>query len=198
MEFMKSETIINLARSFAGESQARNRYTFYAKTARHEGQEYLARILEETAANELAHAEEFFEKMVQNANQPLKNIDLCAGYPYLWGDTVHNLAAAAAGERDEQQIAYPKFAQIAEEEGFTEIAALWKRIAAVEGIHHLVFSEAEQQLRTGSLFQKEQPIIWRCLNCGHSEEAKEPWQVCPICGKPRGWVQGDIQTKRLS
>ena len=122
MDFMQSETRINLARAFAGESQARNRYTIYADIARKEGQEYLARIFQETADNEKVHGEEFLEMIQKHAPAPQENIHIDAGYPFPLGSTAQNLAFAAAGELEEFTTAYPAFAELAKREGFQDVA----------------------------------------------------------------------------
>lgn len=197
MEFLQSLTAQNLARSFAGESQARNRYTFYAEQARKEGQEYIARIFDQTADNERAHAQEFWEKLTQYGGVEIPNIDLDAGYPFSYGNTEQNLLFAASGEQDEHETAYPQFAKIAAEEGYHDIAQLWKMIAVVEGLHHNVFKEAHKQLKSGTLYKKEQPVVWRCLNCGGVREANMPWEVCPICGKTIGWMEGYVDDKLI-
>jgi rubrerythrin len=197
MEFTQSETLQNLARSFAGESQARQRYTVYAQQARQEGQEYLARIFEETAANEQVHAEEFWEQIAKNSPSPVKNLDVAAGYPFPLAGTEQNLLFAAEGESQEYSEVYPAFAKTAREEGFAEIAVLWENIARIEGLHREVFLQAHRQLTSGKLYKKDQPTVWRCLNCGHVHSGLEPWQTCPVCGKPMGWVEGDIDKKQL-
>ena len=168
MEFMQTQTCRNLARSFAGESQARQRYTQYADQARKEGLAYLARIFEETAANEQIHAQEFLEKLQKYGRQPIENIDISAGYPYTLGV-----------------------------EGYADIASLWENIARIEAVHRDVFLESYEQMQTERLYKKEHPIVWRCLNCGFVMLSKEAFRVCPVCGKDRGWAEGDIQTRRL-
>lgn len=195
MDFMQSQTVLNLARSFAGESQARNRYLIYALQAEKEGQEYLASIFRETAHNEFVHAQEFLEQLEKYGAQPIENLTFEAGYPYAIGTTLENLKYAANGEQDEHQNAYPGFAKIAQEEGFESIARLWTLIASVEGNHSRVFREAAAQLENGSLYQKQTPILWRCKNCGYLVIGKEPYEKCPICSKPQGWAEGDIPNK---
>jgi rubrerythrin len=195
MEFLKSQTALNLARSFAGESQARNRYTVYAEQARKEKQEYLARIFDQTADNEKIHAKEFLEMLQKLAGGPVPNIDFDAGYPYELGNTAQNLQFAATGENSEHQKIYPEFARIAREEGYTDAAALWEAIAPIEGLHHNVFTEAHRQYTDGSLYRKDKPVVWRCLNCGYISEALEPWKVCPVCHKDTGWVEGYVDDK---
>lgn len=196
MEFTKSETCKNLARSFAGESQARTRYTVYADVAREEKQEWIARIFEETAANEAIHAEEFLE-MLQKLGGTAPNIEIDGGYPYELGTTAENLHYAAKGELHEHDEAYPGFAEMARREGFPEAAILWQQIARVEGVHHNTFRDLEVQLRKGTLTQKAAPITWRCLNCGYTYEAERACNFCPICGKDAGWQEGEVEKKML-
>ena len=197
MEFMDTKTCKNLARAFAGEAQARTRYTVYAAAARQEGQEYLARIFEQTADNERAHAEQFLDKLQQHGRQPIENIEITAGYPYTLGVTMENLFEAARSEEQEFLDAYPAFAAAAREEGFPDVAALWEQIAHIEGLHRDIFREAYSQMQTGTLYKKGQPVVWRCLNCGHIVLANEAWTVCPVCKKPQGWVMGELPEKKL-
>lgn len=193
---MHNETILNLARSFAGESQARTRYTVYAQVARQEGQEWIARIFEETAANEAVHAEEFLE-MLKKLGGCSDNIDLSAGYPYQLGSTEENLAAAANGELDEHDKAYPAFAEMARREGCDEAARLWLQIARIEGVHHNTFQSLLEQLRSGALTKKKKPIVWRCLNCGYTYESPNACDPCPVCSKPADWQEGELDRKKM-
>lgn len=196
MDFTQSETYQNLARSFAGESQARNRYSIYAKVAREEHQEWIARIFEETAANEAVHGEEFLE-MLKKLGGATPNLPISAGYPYQLGTTEENLGYAAAGELHEHDEAYPGFAEMALREGYREAAILWQQIARVEGVHHNTFRQLQEQLRSGSLTKKDAPITWRCLNCGYTYEGERACNYCPICGKDAGWQEGDVPRKQL-
>ena len=196
MENSHRETILNLARSFAGESQARTRYTVYAQAARKEGQEWIARIFEETAANEAVHAQEFLEQL-QKLGGCAENLDIAAGYPYQLGTTAENLAFAAAGELHEHDDAYPGFAEMARREGCDEAARLWLQIARVEGVHHDTFKALHEQLTGGSLHEKKKPITWQCLNCGYTYEGIRACDPCPVCGKGAGWQEGDLDRKKL-
>lgn len=191
-----NETIQNLARSFAGESQARTRYTVYAQVARKEGYEWIARVFEETAANEAVHAEEFLEKL-QKLGACAPNIDINAGYPYELGNTLENLQSAATGERHEHDEAYPAFAEMARREGQDEVARLWLQIARIEGVHHNVFRQMLEQLQKGTLTEKATPITWRCLNCGFTYEGIRAVDPCPVCNKPAGWQEGELDRKQL-
>lgn len=196
MDFAHSETRKNLARSFAGESQARTRYTIYAQVARKEHQEWIARVFEETAANEAIHAEEFLELLKKSGgNAP--NIAITAGYPYQLGTTEENLGYAVSSEAEEQEENYPGFAEMARREGFPEAALLWMQIARIEGVHRREFAQLEQQLRTKTLTEKDTPTLWRCLNCGHTYESTRACDPCPVCGKDAGWQEGQLNRKNL-
>lgn len=190
------ETIQNLARSFAGEAQARTRYTVYAKQARKEGYEWIARIFEETAANEAVHAEEFLEQL-EKLGACADNIDVDAGYPFQLGNTLENLRFAAEGELHEHDTAYPEFSEIARREGHTEAARLWMQIARIEGVHHNAFRQLYEQLEQKTLTEKQTPILWRCLNCGYTYEGIRAVDPCPVCSKPAGWQEGELNTKQL-
>lgn len=196
MDFLATQTAQNLARSVAGESQARSRYTVYAAQARKEKQEFIARIFDQTADNEKIHAQEFLEMLVKLAGGPVHNIDLTAGYPYDLGATVDNLQFAASGEDQECQTIYPEFARTAREEGYADAAKLWENIAVIEGLHRNVFLDTHQQLSSGTLFKKDKPVVWRCLNCGHIVESLEPWKVCPVCHKDTGWAMGYVDERQ--
>lgn len=195
MEFIKSETCKNLARSFAGEAQARTRYTIYAQTAREESLEWIARIFEETAANEAVHGEEFLE-MLQKHGGTAPSLEISGGYPYQLGTTAENLGYAAKGELHEHDEDYPAFAEMARREGFRDAAILWDQIARVEGVHYNTFCQLEEQLQSGTLTQKREPITWRCLNCGYTYEAERACNFCPICGKDSGWQEGQVDRKK--
>ena len=192
----KNETVLNLARSFAGESQARTRYTVYAQVARKEGYEWIARVFEETADNEAVHAEEFLEQL-QKLEACAPNIDLKAGYPFQLGTTAENLQCAAHGEREEHDEAYPNFAEMARREGFDDAARLWMQIARIEGVHHNVFQQLYEQLTGGTLTEKDSPVQWRCLNCGYTYEGTRACDPCPVCGKPAGWQEGTLERKKM-
>ena len=196
MDFMNSQTRLNLARSFAGESQARTRYTVYAQVAREENCEWIARVFEETAANEAVHAEEFLE-MLRDLGGLGDNLEVTAGYPYRLGSTVENLGYAADGEKQEHDDAYPGFAEIARREGYKDAARLWMQIARIEGVHHNTFKTLEEQLLKGELTEKEEPILWRCLNCGYTYEGVHACDPCPVCGKSAGWQEGELPRKEM-
>ena len=159
MDFLTSETCQNLARSFAGESQARTRYQLAAAVARREDLEVVARIFETAAANELAHAQEFLELLCKWNRGGLENLTISAGYPYVLGTVAENLKAAQAGEWEEHSDVYPAFAAAAEREGFADAARLWRGIAVAEGVHYEVFRQCGAQLEAGQLFSKASPRL---------------------------------------
>lgn len=195
-DHLRHETLVNLARAFAGESQARTRYTVYAGVARQEGYEWIARVFEETADNEAVHGEEFLE-MLQKLGGCADNIQLTAGYPFQLGTTAENLQFAAGGELEEHDNAYPAFAEMARREGYDDAARLWMQIARIEGVHHNVFQSLWEQLTNGTLTEKEIPVPWRCLNCGYTYEGIRACDPCPVCGKPAGWQEGTLDKKKM-
>lgn len=166
-----SETQKNLMAAFAGESQARNKYTYFASVARKEGYEQIAAIFLETAENEREHAKVWAK---------------CLG---LIGTTEQNLEEAAKGENHEWTEMYKKFAETAEKEGFTEIAALFREVAEVEQQHEIRYRKLLERVRTGNVFRRDQPIRWRCRNCGYVHEGTEPPEVCPACAHPRAFYE---------
>ena len=162
-----SKTIENLKAAFAGESQARNMYTFFAKIARKEGYLYIAKIFEETAANEMRHAKDEFTK---------------AG---LLGDTIANLNEAIGGEHYETTEMYPEFAKVAREEGNTEAAILFEQIAKVEAEHRDRYKKLLEMVENGTVYKRNKPIKWKCGECGYIHEGEEPPVKCPCCKHPR-------------
>jgi rubrerythrin len=176
-----SRTEKNLLAAFAGESQARNRYTFYAGIASKEGYEGIANTFLETADNEKKHAHLFFKQLEGS------DVEITAGYPTRIGDTATNLAAAAAGEREEWKTIYPTFGRIAEEEGFAAAAHIFRLIAGVEAHHENRYLALLKRVQEGTLFQREEAIGWKCLKCGHVHEGTEAPGACPVCHHPRGW-----------
>ena len=169
-----SKTIENLKAAFAGESQARNMYTFFAKIARKEGYHYIARIFEETAANEMRHAKDEFTK---------------AG---LLGDTAANLKEAINGEHYETTEMYPEFAKIAREEGNTEAAILFEQIARVEAEHRDRYKKLLEMVENGTVFKRDKPIKWKCGECGYIHEGEEPPVKCPCCNHPREHFEPEV------
>ncbi|AZO94427.1 rubrerythrin family protein [Iocasia frigidifontis] len=175
-ELKGSKTEANLLKSFAGESQARSRYKFFASKASKEGYKQIEAIFLETARNEKEHAERFF-KFLEGGM-----VEITAEYPAgVIGRTEENLEAAAAGENEEYTELYPEFAQVAEEEGFSEIAAAFRKIAEVEAEHEKRYLKLLSNLREGRVFKREEVVRWKCGNCGYVHEGKEAPQKCPAC-----------------
>jgi len=166
-----SKTEENLKAAFAGESQARNMYTYFAKVARKEGYHYIAKIFEETAINEMRHAKDEFA--------------LLGGI----GDTVANLKEAIAGEHYETTTMYPDFAAAAKEEGNKAAALLFNMIARVEAEHRDRYKKLLEMVEKGTVYKREEPIRWKCAVCGYVHEGKEPPKECPCCKHPREYYE---------
>jgi rubrerythrin len=184
MEFKDSRTAQNLLKAFAGESQARNRYTFAAEIARAEGLEHVAAVFEETAGNEKVHAGLFYKVLGRMAPGAL---EITAGFPVVAGDTVAQLKAAVAGENEEWSGLYPEFARIAREEGFPEAARVFEWVSKVEKEHENRFQRLLDHVVNGTVFQRGEKIYWRCLECGHIHEGVSAPKACPVCLKPQAF-----------
>ncbi|MDE6206444.1 MAG: rubrerythrin family protein [Muribaculaceae bacterium] len=174
----------NLLASFAGESQARSRYTLFAQKAKEEGYEQIAAVFLETAEQELSHARQFFSLLEGGT------VEITAAYPAgVVGDTAKNLAEAAAGEREEWGELYENFAQVAQEEGFPQIANLYKLIAKVEQMHEQRYLKLLERLTNGQEFEDTVPVEWMCRKCGFTITAKAAPKRCPVCGMDQGWFE---------
>ncbi|MCD6574290.1 rubrerythrin family protein [Candidatus Aerophobetes bacterium] len=174
----------NILTAFAGESQARNRYTFFASQARKEGYEQIAAIFLETANNEKEHAERLF-KFLEGGEVEIK-----ASFPAgVIGNTKENLKAAAAGENYEHTKMYPEFARIAQEEGFHEIAVVFRAIAVAEKGHEGRYLSLLENIEKDRVFKREKVVRWRCRNCGYIHEGKEAPEKCPSCAHPRDYFE---------
>lgn len=179
-----TQTEQNLLKSFAGESQARNRYEFFAKVAKKEGYEQIAAIFMETANQEKEHAKRFF-KFLEGGM-----VEITASYPAgVIGTTKENLKAAAEGENEEWTDLYPQFAEIAKEEGFTEIATAFKMIAKVEAEHERRYLKLLQNISEDKVFMKDGKVWWKCLNCGYVYESEKALENCPACLHPKAYMQ---------
>jgi rubrerythrin len=174
----------NLLKSFAGESQARSRYVFFAGKAKKEGYEQIAGVFAETAEQEKEHAERFF-KFLEGGM-----VEITASFPAgIIGSTQENLAAAAAGENEEWTELYPAFADIAEEEGFKSIAVAWRMIAKVEAEHEKRYRKLLQNVETEQVFRKDEEIEWQCRNCGYVHKGKSAPGKCPACEHPQAYFE---------
>ena len=174
----------NLLKSFAGESQARSRYTFFASVAKKEGYEQVAGVFLETAEQEKEHAKRFF-KFLEGGM-----VEITASYPAgVIGTTIENLTEAANGENEEWDILYPEFAKIAQEEGFPQIATAFKMIAKVEAEHEKRYRKLLANIMDETVFKKEEEIEWQCRNCGYVHEGKDAPQTCPACLHPQAYFE---------
>ncbi len=184
MELKGSETEKNLLAAFAGESQARNRYTYFASQAKKEGYVQIAAIFEETANQEKEHAKREF-KFLQGGE-----VEIAAAFPAgVIGSTLENLKAAAAGEHYETTQMYPEFAMAAEKEGFDEIAKVFRSIAIAEKYHEDRYNALAKNITDGLVFKREKPARWVCRNCGYVHEGAEAPELCPACAHPQSYYE---------
>jgi rubrerythrin len=179
-----SETEKNLLKAFAGESQARNRYTYFASVAKKEGFEQISAIFLEIAENEKEHAKVFFKYLEGG------DCEIVASYPAgKIGTTAENLLAAAEGEKMEWGKIYPDFEKVAKKEGFSEVAGSFKEIAEVEEQHEKRYRKLLENVKTGKVFKKDKIVRWKCRNCGYVHEGKEAPDSCPACKHPKAFYE---------
>ena len=184
------ELLKKLSEAFAGESQARNRYTFYAKIAKNEGFEQIAEIFLITAENEREHAKWLFRLMNElKEKEGVDSLEIPASVPIVLGNTQENLKAAVNGENYEHTKMYPEFADIAEKEGFPEIAKRLRAIAVAEKHHEERFKKLLDGLKNQTVFKKKEKVYWVCRKCGYVHEGEEPPEKCPSCDHPRNYFQ---------
>lgn len=175
-----TQTAKNLLASFAGESQARNRYTYFAGKARKEGFVQIADIFEETANQEKEHAKRFFNFLEGG------DLQIVAAFPAgIIASTLDNLKSSADGERHEHIEMYPEFAKIARQEGFEAMAMVWEAVCVAEKQHEKRFRDLAANIAAGAVFKRAQPVAWRCRNCGYVHEGQEAPQMCPACAHPQ-------------
>ena len=180
MDLKGSQTEKNLLAAFAGESQARNRYTYFASQARKEGYQQIAAIFEETANQEKEHAKREF-KFLQGGE-----VEITAAFPAgVIGTTIENLKDAAVGEHYETTEMYPGFAEVADKEGFSEIAEVFRSIAVAEKRHEDRYLALARNIADGLVFKRPEPVRWVCRNCGYVHEGPEPPDMCPACAHPK-------------
>jgi rubrerythrin len=185
-------TIENLTKAFIGESQARNRYTFYSKVAKKEGFEQIAEIFLITADNEREHASWLFKlinELKKKSGESLDEIKVEAAAPTILGDTAENLKTAIAGENYERTTMYPEFADVAEKEGFPEIANRLRAIAVAETHHEERYKKLLKEVEAGTVFKKEKEVWWVCRECGYVHHGREPPERCPSCDHERSFYQ---------
>ena len=180
MSLKGTQTEKNLMAAFAGESQARNRYTYFASKAKKEGFVQIANIFQETADQEKEHAKRLFKFMEGG------EVEITGAFPAgLIGTTSENLADSAAGENHEWTEMYPEFAKIARDEGFAEIASVFEAIAVAEKQHEKRYNDLKANVDASRVFKREKPVVWRCRNCGYIHEGTEAVEKCPACAHPQ-------------
>ena len=184
MSIKGTKTEQNLLKSFAGESQARSRYTFFASVAKKEGYEQIAGVFMETAEQEKEHAKKFFKYLEGGM------VEITASYPAgIISTTAENLKAAADGENEEWADLNPEFAQIAQEEGFPQIANTFRQIAKVEAEHEARYRKLLERVETGKVFERDEEIEWQCRNCGYVLKGKKAPMKCPACEHPQAYFE---------
>lgn len=188
MSLKGTKTAENLLKSFAGECQARTRYTYYSSIAKKEGYVQISNIFLETAEQEKEHAKKFYKFLKEDFVD--ESIEINGSYPVSFhSDTIKNLKAAADGEHGEWSIDYPKFAETARKEGFAEIADAFYKIAEVEKRHERRYRKLLKNIEDGTVFKKDEVVLWKCNNCGYIYEGTEAPKVCPACQHPQGYFE---------
>jgi rubrerythrin len=192
VDFKNSRTKENLMKAFAGESQARMRYNYYASVANKDGFRQIEAIFNETAENEKEHAKLFMKQLLKNGiNEEMVSIQ--ADYPVCYADTLKNLECAANGENEEWTDLYPTFAKIADEEGFKEVCDIFKKVALVEKRHEERYRKLWKNVKEHTVFKKDGKVFWKCRNCGHIMESILAPEKCPVCDHPQAhfevWIE---------
>jgi len=183
-----SKTAENLMKSFAGESQARMRYTYYSSIAKKEGFVQIANLFLETADQEKEHAKRFYKFLKEDFVD--EAIEIQASFPVSFhSETLKNLKAAAAGENEEWTDLYPSFAKVAEEEGYPQVAMVYREITKVEERHEIRYNKLAKNIEEGKVFKKDESVLWKCSNCGYIYEGAEAPKACPACAHPQGYFE---------
>ena len=188
LQLKGTETADNLMKAFAGESQARNRYMFFAEVARRDGYMEMAEIFKLTADNEQAHAKRFYNLLVEGGLNH-EAITIGADFPVSLGDTHENLISAAQGEHEEWSSLYKEGAETAEKEGFASVAAVFRAIAKVEEFHEQRYLELKERLERNEVFKRPEKIQWICMVCGYIYEGYEPPKICPSCSHAQSYYK---------
>lgn len=186
MKLIESNTFLNLAKAFAGECQAQNRYKFLEYGARMDGYHNIADIIDKLVYQEFNHARMFYMKIQDASKETIENINICSGYPFKekW-DLQEGLRLEAENEFSEGNEIYPEFAQIAREEGFGDIADLFDKIANIEINHYEILKNLYEKMKNNTLYKSKKPVVWECYACGYKAEGTEPWETCPVCQSKR-------------
>lgn len=192
MDFQQSKTKENLARSFAAECQEGARYQFMAKMAQQQGYQYMSMLIRTLAHNEMAHAQQFFNKIIELGGNQTQNIDINAGYPFKSGDLCEVLKQEANNERMSSESIYPKFADIARDEGFKDVADLFEMIAKVEKTHQRTLEKLNENLSCNCLYKCKQEHLFKCDECGTIVKDKCAPKTCPLCNMGQGYFRIDF------
>ena len=187
--FEQSQTYKNLARAFAGECQAGARYQFLASRCEQAELYYLKAILKKLAKNEMTHAKLFYDYIVNNSDELVKNIEICAGYPFKGGDLEETFYHAMQDEKSESENIYPSFAKVANDEGFKDIANTFNMVADVEKTHTTQLEQIWTKLNNNKLYKSNTEVNWKCDECGFSLTAKNAWETCPLCNQAQGYAE---------
>ncbi|MEG1711342.1 MAG: ferritin family protein [Clostridia bacterium] len=189
MKLIESKTFINLAKSYAGECQAHVRYKFMEYGARKAGYVALAELIDDVVYQEFNHARMFYTFIQSASEKTIVNIDISSGYPFKekW-DILDNLKLASEDEKNEAEKIYFEYEKIARQEGFTEIADLYKNMIQVENCHKMLFEDLYNQMKTKTLYSKPEVVKWKCAGCGYEEEGKNAFTICPLCKAEQGVV----------
>lgn len=195
MNLKGTKTAVNLMKSFAGESQARMRYTYYASIADKEGYKQIRNIFNETADNEMAHAKRFYKFLLAGLKDELDaNIEIESSFPVAQGNTLANLKSAASGENEEWEDMYPEFAKVADEEGFSEIAQVFRSVAAAEKAHEIRFNKLAANIENDKVFNKDETVRWKCGNCGYIHEGSGAPDLCSACAHGTAHFEVFVET----
>lgn len=190
-----TKTCENLLKAFAGESQARNRYTYYASIADKEGYKQIKNVFWETADNEKEHAKRFYKFLLEGLQGEIPaSIEISAEYPVAQGSTLDNLKAAAIGENEEWTSVYLSFAEVAQEEGFPEIGSAFKMVAAAEKWHEKRFNKLYENIQNDMVFKRDEVTLWKCGNCGYVHEGLNAPEKCPACIHPQSYFEVFAET----
>ncbi|MEG1519895.1 MAG: ferritin family protein [Clostridia bacterium] len=194
MQLSKSKTYENLAKSFVGECQARCRYQMMEYGARTQGFVAMADLIKKVQTNEYNHARMFYTNIQKSGTKTIENIEISAGYPFKerW-NLLDNLKFAVEDETNESTLIYPSFAKTADEEGFPEIAKLYRDIIQVETCHKKLFQQFYDQMKNGTMYKSDKAVKWKCGDCGYEATSKEAWEICPLCAAKQGFVLLQIQ-----
>lgn len=194
VDFEKSKTKINLARSFSAECMEGAKYQFMAKQAETENLAYLKSILKTLAKHEMSHAKVFWDYLQDNAKKVENNIDMTYGYPFECGELVDNFKFHSKNEQELSDHIYPAFAKIAKDEGYDDIAHSFKLIATVENCHSALLDQIYTKLKGKKLYKSQKSQKWKCNQCGFEHTAKQAWDTCPLCKYPQGYAEIPLQT----